>query len=114
MTWTAPRRLAVGGVKGLVIGRLLFQGEGTTHPLLSQSTVYRKGKSQPRRASRDLPRAAPSSTQLIDEPKEEAGPYTSSPRPRRLRQRSRKLLSDETERRAYLARLEDAITQFPR
>ena len=109
-----------GGVKGLVIGRLLFQGQGehagTTHLAYSPNpTIYRKWEvPSPEEPAETFPERRTQLTQLIDRAKGRGWPvYLFDPAGGGFGHRSRQLLSDETERRAYLARLEDAITQFP-
>ena len=102
-----------GGVRGLVVGRLLFEGGHLAYT--PNPTVYRKWEvPAPPEPADSLDDRRQQLTQLIDRAKGRGWPvYLFDPARGGFGERSRQLLSDETERRAYLARLEDVITQFP-
>ena len=102
-----------GGVRGLVVGRLTFEGGHLAYS--PNPTVYRKWETPaPPEPEDALTERRAQLTQLIDRAKGRGWPvYLFDPGNGGFGARSRQLLCDEHERRAYLARLEDAITQFP-
>jgi hypothetical protein len=124
-----------GGVRGLVIGRLVFQPnspaaasgawggnrQDAVWAFAPNHTVYRRWDVPP---PPDPPEQFPERREQLDrlierakgrgwpvylfEPGAGAGPPASGGR-----SSSRHLLTDDRHRRAYLARLEDTLTQFP-
>ncbi|HEV2122229.1 MAG TPA: hypothetical protein VGW38_05580 [Chloroflexota bacterium] len=114
-----------GGVRGLVLGRLVFQSDGpTARPVWAfapNHTIYRRWDvPPPPEPAERFPERREQLDRLIErakgrgwsiylfEPAAGAGPPAADGR-----SAARHLLTDERHRRAYLARLEDTLTQFP-